>query len=407
VKAVVIGPGRIGCGLAGTLLKASGSDVVFVARRREVVEHLNRVRKYFVRLVEGTVTTETVVDHVRAVWTDDVNRVAEEIAEAEIIVTAVGAANLPTVAPLITEGLRRREKPANVLAFENLANAGARLREHAERLLPREVIDAHGFSGVVVNRVVTQRLGDPTTDEPFVFIGDPPANTVVDGRTLREPLPAIDGMIVADNYQAWIERKLYTFSAGHAATAYLGYLKGYHYIHTAIRDAEIRDAVLQAMREGQRGLLARYGPAVAGDERDVLDILARFENAALNDPIVRVGRDPRRKLRPKERLVGAARLAERAGLSPTHLSLAVAAALCFCSSQKVAADEVLQEIRLLESQVPQVGGMDGDGRLGNLVAETWARLGEGWHENNPLLSLDGLIWAWRPESAPAPELVGV
>ena len=32
-------------------------------------------------------------------------------------------------------------------------------------------------------------------------------------------------MIAVDNYGAWILRKLYVFSAGHATTAYLGALK--------------------------------------------------------------------------------------------------------------------------------------------------------------------------------------
>ena len=40
MKAVVIGPGRIGCGLAGQALHASGYAVTFVARDRRIVEHL-------------------------------------------------------------------------------------------------------------------------------------------------------------------------------------------------------------------------------------------------------------------------------------------------------------------------------------------------------------------------------
>ncbi|MDQ3770717.1 MAG: hypothetical protein M3343_01330 [Actinomycetota bacterium] len=405
MNAVVIGPGRIGCGLAGPLLNESGAEIVFVGRRPDVVAHFERVGRYIVRLVDGTITTETVVEHVRALWSEDVDRVADEIARADVVITAVGGGNLAAIAPLIAEGLRRRKEAVNVLAFENLGKAGDLLRTHVEALLPEDLVGVHGFSGVLVDRVVTQCLGDPTTDEPLTFVGESSRQVVVDARDLRSQLPRIEGVVVTDNYQAWIERKLFTFSAGHAATAYLGYLKGYHYIHTAIRDPEIRDSVLLAMTEGQCGLAARYGSAAAGDERDLLTIIARFENAALNDPIVRVGRDPRRKLGPEDRLVGAARLAERAGISPMHLSLAVAAALCFCSSQNVAADEVLQEICLLEGTVPQVGGVDCDCRLDHLVAETWARLGQGWHKDNLLLSLEGLIWAWRTESPPARELV--
>jgi mannitol-1-phosphate 5-dehydrogenase len=405
MKAVVIGPGRIGCGLAGELVRGAGCEVVFAARRQEVVDHLNRVGRYTIRIAHGNGATERMIAPVRAVWTGAAHRVAEEISDADVVITAVGAGNLPGIASVIANGLRRRDEPVNILTFENLGRPCEYLRSLVEEILPRELVEPHGFSGVMIDRVVTQRLGDPAGDEPFVFVGDAPAEIVVDAANLRAPLPQIATMIVAENYQAWIERKLFTFSAGHAATAYLGFLKGYHYIHTAICDPEIRHAVLEAMTEGQRGLAARYGSEVAGDERDLLDIVARFENAALNDPIRRVGRDPRRKLGPHDRLVGAARLAEQAGVSPKSLSLAVAAALCFCSTQSIAGDEVLRQIQLPEGPQVQVETLDCRCKLDHLVADTWARLGEGWREDNLLLSLEGLLWAWRAEASPTPELV--
>ncbi|MFQ5859898.1 MAG: hypothetical protein ACE5LU_30245, partial [Anaerolineae bacterium] len=217
-----------------------------------------------------------------------------------------------------------------------------------------------------------------------------------DGPSLRRPLPAIEGMIVANDYSAWIRRKLYIFSAGHATAAYLGYLKGYHYIHTAIRDPEIRAAVLAAMAEGQRGLAARYGPEVAGDERDLLDIVARFENAALNDPIVRVGRDPRRKLGAQDRLVGAARLAEKAGIRPVKLALAAAAAFCFYNPADPSAIDLHRRIETagLGPVLQQISGLDPRWGLGRLVADVWLRLTDGWQIGNQLLSLDQLLWAW-------------
>src|SRR5947209_14339604 len=137
---------------------------------------------------------------------------------------------------------------------------------------------------------------------------------------------------MVDDYMPWVLHKLYTFSAGHATAAYLGWLKGYHYIHTAIHDPEIRKAVFKAMGEGQRGLAAKFGQEFASSRADLEAIVARFENASLNDPIVRVARDPHRKLAADERLVGAGRLAEAAGAFPQQLALVTAAALCFSNS---------------------------------------------------------------------------
>jgi mannitol-1-phosphate 5-dehydrogenase len=321
------------------------------------------------------------------------------MAEADLIITAVGANNLPQVAPLIAAGLQQRREPVNVLAFENLINAGPYLRDLVAKCLPLNFpLAQHGFASALVDRAVPRRLGEPAQDELLTFIGEPSDLFVVDGRHLRPPLLALGGMIIAEDYLAWIQRKLYIFSAGHATCAYLGYLKGYHYIHTAIRDPEIRATVLAAMREGQRGLAARYGRKVAGDENDLRKIIARFENAALDDPIMRVGRDPRRKLGAEDRLVGAARLAEQAGIRPEKLALAAAAALCFYNPADPSATDLHHEIEIagLGPTLEHLCGLDSRQGLGQFVAEMWNQFADGcWRKGNLLLSLEQLLWAWR------------
>jgi len=397
MKALVIGPGRIGCGFVGQLLRASGMKVVFAARTPALADHLNRVGQYRVRLVNGREMREITVDGVRAVPTSEFELVVEEIAKVDLIAIAVGANNLPDIAPLIAAGLRRRSTPLNVIAFENMADAGTYLRCLVTSRLPADYpIAQHGFSGALVSRAVTERLGDLSKDEPLVFVGDPPATFVVDGMGLRPPLPVIEGMLVTDNFSAWMLRKLYTFSAGHATAAYLAYLKGYHFIHTAIHDPEIRAAVLSAMSEGQRALAARYGPAVAGDESDLLEIISRFENAALNDPVARVGRDPQRKLGAEDRLVGAARLAEAVGVCPEKLALAAAAALCFDNPDDPSAAELQYEIEKdgVGPALNRISGLDMRSGVGRSIADTRNRLARGWHHGNLLLSLDRLLWTW-------------
>ncbi|HXV97548.1 MAG TPA: hypothetical protein VEC93_03930, partial [Anaerolineae bacterium] len=341
---------------------------------------------------------DSIVEGFRAVSTAESDRVAEEIAGADLVVTAVGAGNLPQIAPLIAAGLGQRRMPANVLAFENLADAGPYLHQLIADHLPADFSLAEsGFSGALIDRVVSRRLGNPGRDEPLTFIGDPPSTFVVDGQSLHHPLPHIEGMIVADDYNAWIQRKLYTFSAGHATCAYLGYLKGYHYIHSAIRDPEIRNAVLRAMVEGQRGLEARYGATIAGNRSNLDDIISRFENAALNDPIARVGRDPQRKLGAEDRLVGAARLAEEAGIRPKNLALAAAAALYFYDPADPSAINLQREVKEAGpgSILGRVSNLDPSQGLGRFVADIWRRLAKGWQKDNLLLSLDKLQWAWQ------------
>jgi mannitol-1-phosphate 5-dehydrogenase len=402
VKVVVIGAGRIGCGLVGEALRASGHEVVFVARRRILANHLNRIGGYRLRLLACGEARETFVDGVRAVCAADGGRVVKELAEADLIAACVRPRSLPSVAPLIAAGLRQRSSPTNVLSFENLVDAGPALRRRVASHLPAAwPLDEHGFSGALAARVVSRRLGDPGKDDPLTFIGDPPPSFVVDRRALRCPLPEIAGMETTDDYAAAVRQKLHIFSAGHAVAAYLGYLKGYHYIHTAIRDAEIRSAVLAAMAEGRAGLGARLGSGHVGAESDPIKVIVRFDNAALDDPVVRVGRDPQRKLGPGDRLIGAARIAEQAGIRPENLALAAAAALCFEDPHDASSIGLQQRLRRngVHEVVSRVCRLDPSQGLGRSVAALWSRLSTGRRSGNQLLSLDRLFWAWSSTEA--------
>jgi mannitol-1-phosphate 5-dehydrogenase len=388
MKAVIFGPGRIGCGFVGQLLRDSGYDVVFVGRGA-VIEHLARVGRYVVRLTDGRCTDEVQVRGVRALSTSQEDAVAAEIASADLVAVSVGPQNLTAVAPLLAAGLSRRTSPVNVIAFENCNDPAGCLKEAIFRIAPALRDAGHGFSGAIVSRIVARRIGDPAASEPLVFLGDPPESFIVHGPSLHGPLPRIAGLRAVDDYGAWLMKKLYTFSAGHAAAAYLGALKGYRYVHTAVRDPEIRKAVRAAMEEGRRGLARRYGDELAGDRRELEAILKRFENAALDDPVMRVGRDPLRKLGREDRLVGAARLAAEAGVQPRRLALVAAAAMCF----GCAADSSFGTCGP-EATLRTVSGLDPHKGLGREVATAFTKLTEGREQDNVLLSLRELVWSW-------------
>lgn len=393
MKTVIFGAGRIGCGLAGQLLRESGHEVVFVARSRSIMEHLNRLGRYRVRIVGRGETRDIIVDGIRAVAAGDTERVAEEIADAGLIISAVGCDNLKHICGLIAAGIRRRAEPINVLAFENSGSAGPALREGVGLHLPKGFsLDRHGFAGVLISRAVTQRLGDPCSDEPMTFVGDPYSRFIVDGAGLRGTLPHIEGMLVTGDYDAWVQKKFCMFSSAHATTAYLGHLKGYKYVHTAIRDPQIRAAVLAVIKEGQQGLAARYGAAIAGDESDRQEVMDRISNAQLADPISRVGREPGRKLKSEDRLVGTARLAEAAGVEPRNLGLAVAAALFFNNYRDPSAFELHQDVSTQGGAATIQKFCGNDSPVGRIATDAWHRLYEGWRHGRVLTNLDNMNW---------------
>lgn len=399
MKALVVGPGRIGCGFAGEVLRSAGYELVVVARDPAMAAHLNRVGRYHVRMGHGGLARETAVDGVRAVPASSTEAVAREVATCDLAAVAVGARNLPAVADLIAPGLAARDRPVNVLVFENEPDAGGRLRAlMAERVRPPASVERHGYAGVVVTRAMTGRLGSPASDRPLTFVGDFASRFAVERRGLRADLRPLPGMTVTDDFEASMHRKLFVFSAGHAATAYLGHLKGYRFVHTAIRDPEIRAVVHAAMREGQRGLAARYGTDAAGDRVELEAIVARFENASLADPVCRVARDPSRKLAATDRLVGAARLAEAAGVRAHSLAFVIAAALSFHAEGDPSAEQVESAMRRgsVLGTLIRLSGLDPLEPLGHRVGFAWSRIARSRYHENFLLSLRNGSWAWEP-----------
>lgn len=391
MRAVVIGAGRIGLGFAGELLDRAGAKLTVVGRG-DAIHNLERTGRYRVRLVDLGSREEREIRVRRALRAGDTEAVADEIARARVVAVSVQPENLGAVAPLIAAGLERRtrKKPLNVIAFENAVDAGPNLRAAvAERLPAGFPLGRHGFSGAVVSRAVSARLTDPAGDVPLTLLGDPSERFEVHGPSLRKP-PKLPGLVRAKDFEAAYNAKLYTFSAGHATVAYLGFLKGYRYVHAAVRDPEIRAAALAAMREGQKGLAARYGRELAGGETELEAILWRFENAALNDPVTRVGRDPRRKLRSSERLVGAARLCEEeTGKPAAMLPVAAAAAVCFAAAGDPAGAEATAE--QLSGQAPTVlrelCAAKASADFAESARTAWERFSTGWRRDSPLFTL--------------------
>ena len=131
------------------------------------------------------------------------------------------------------------------------------------------------------------------------------------------------------------EAKLYGHNAGHALAAYLAHALGFRRIDELSRRPDVIDFVRAAMvEESGAALCARYGgvdplftPAGFADYAG--DLIRRMVNPYVRDTVARVGRDPARKLGWNDRLVGAMRQAQGAGISPRRYALGAAAALAY------------------------------------------------------------------------------
>jgi mannitol-1-phosphate 5-dehydrogenase len=309
-----------------------GHTLTFAARRPELVASLNRLG-YDV-LTKGAIEAQIPVRGVRAVTLQGPD-FARAVIEADQIYTSVRPDNLPGIAPMLAESLIHRvrsgiTRPLDIFCCENLKNAGSQLERLTYTYIPlqfaQQVQEWVGFNAAISDRIVSGQETD--AEGRPVFTADATGDVLFDTLQLKsgfDVLPPFKGL---DNFPACIEEKLYILNCGHAVCAYLGFRRGYTFIHEAIADDEIKGVVVGAMFEAQRALQCKYsrGFHYSGF---ISEILASFSNAALRDTIARVGRDPVRKLQPDDRLIGPAKLAYRYGIEPVNLIRGCAAALHF------------------------------------------------------------------------------
>lgn len=337
-EAVIFGAGAIGRGFLGQLYSESGYRVTFADVDQALLDALNRRGEYTVRLVTNDSTAEVQVGPVAALHSSDTTAIADALSRAEIGATAVGAGILKHIAPAIAAGIRKRRAdgvtaPLNLIICENLKGAATITRDLVRAELAPEdqaFMDAHvGFVDTVIARMVPPLTPELRAQDPSLVIVEPYKELPVDRNGFVGEPPEVVGMIPYAPFSFFTERKLYIHNAGHAILCYLGYQAGYEYGYEALKDDEIYFQVRGGMEESALTLTRKYHPAPGALLANIEDLLGRFGNLVLGDTILRLGRDPIRKVARTDRLVGAALNALAEGVTPTHLTTGIAAALAF------------------------------------------------------------------------------
>ena len=337
-KALMYGAGNIGRGFIGQLFSQSGYEVVFVDVNTEILNKLNSDRQYPVRILTGREVKEITVRNVRGVSGMDAGNVAEEIATADIMATAVGVNVLPRIVKPVADGLKKRwlagnMNPLNIIICENLLDANhilaglikQELDDRAKALFDSLV----GLVEASIGRMVPVMTPEMQEGNILRVCVEEYGELPVDKDGFKGDIPEIKNMFPFSPFGFYIQRKLFIHNMGHALTAYLGKLRGHEYIWQAVGDPYIKLAAMRAMQDSAVALSKEHGVALDLILDHVDDLLYRFGNRQLGDTVNRVGNDTRRKLSPNDRMIGAANLCISHGINPVNISLGIAAAMKF------------------------------------------------------------------------------
>jgi len=367
-NAVVFGAGNIGRGFIGAVLADAGYKIVYADVVESLLEQINKRGEYTLHICDFN-KGEQVVKNVSAVNSNSEEAV-EAISEADVVCTSVGLRVVKIVAPTIAKGLMLRKKKGietltNVICCENGLRVSSQLKAMIMEMINDEEkawLEEHvGFPNAVVNRIVPPAV----CEEPLDVMCEENLEWDVERALFKGDMSQIPGLTPVDNLDNDLERKLFTLNTGHAAAAYIGRLKGYDYIGQSMADEQVYSTVEGVMHQSGECLLRKFNLTREENEEYIQKIIRRFKNPYVNDPCVRVGREPLRKLAADDRLILPLKTAKEYGLPYDKLLLSVGAALHFNNPADKQSVELVESIANdgLENTVEKYTGVKKDDPL--------------------------------------------
>lgn len=348
-QAIIYGAGNIGRGFIGQLFHLSGYNTAFVDVNPAIVDALNKEGQYPIFITNGDGYLEYAVTRVQGIIGTDTESVAEAIATAEIMATAVGVNALPYIAAPLAHGIRRRMNngvtlPLNIIVCENMIEVDRYLADLVKKELDeaeRAYFDRYvGLVEPSIGRMVPATPESIAKQHPLAVCVEPYCILPVDKDAFLGEIPSITNMIPFSPFDFHIRRKLYMHNMSHSLTAYLGAQKGYSYIWEAVSDGEIRNVAGGALQEIATALAREYNVSL----KELLDfsseLLERYKNKLLGDTVERVGKDTKRKLSEKDRFIGAIKLCQKHGIEPDNILTGLAAGLLFAPDSDVSSLEL-------------------------------------------------------------------
>jgi len=330
-RVMILGAGSTGRGHVGQLAFEAGWELILADKDRDLVQALRAAGRYTVHLYGPRGARHVTVDRFRAYRVSETEALLEEALEIPLMLTSLFSHNLHQAAPLVANIITARRAagvtaPLNIVCCENMQHSGAMLKNMAQPLLTPEAAEYArtrvGFPDCMVSRVVPL-----AAEHPLEMIAEDYNEWTVDAAGFIGPPVDLPAMELVNNQEARLARKFFLHNGSHAVCAYWGFHRGHTYIHEAVADPVVFEHAAGAIEELAQVVSRHYRFPLEAARQYGLEIGARGAVAELKDLILRVVRDPLRKLSRAERFVAPAELAVQYGLPCRELARGMAAVL--------------------------------------------------------------------------------
>ena len=358
-KAVIFGAGNIGRGFIGQLFSQSGYQVTFIEIDSDLLAELNEKHQYTIEVVSPEERKEIIIKNVKGIHPRNIEEISSEISRADIMATAVGVNALSKIVGNLTYGFKERWdkgnfSPLNIILCENLLDADCYLKKLIienikNKNYSQQMIDNFrtkvGLVKASIGRMVPRMPEELRRQNPLKIRVEPYSELPVDKEGFIGDIPEIKNLRPYSPFDFFIKRKLFMHNMAHAVCAYLGYLIDYKFIWQSVADVDICIITKNALEESLTALANEYNKPKKELQNFADELIYRFGNKALGDTVIRVGRDPLRKLSADDRLAGAARYCREQDVFPNNICRGLAAGLLFSPQEDESAVELQKLVK--------------------------------------------------------------
>ena len=331
----IIGSGRSGRGMLGEMFYSEGGfALVFADIDSDLVKGLSKQGYYTVEQknlltgeckktrVEGFETVDTLKEHQKYI---------EYLADSEIIATALFPSAFQKAAGDLAEMVRFRKKmkketPVAVLLGGNFVGMYQYFYEKISEDLNKEELDYFHKCIALVAAKVNRKVVYPEDflEEAYYLTADDKDVLMVERNFLfPEDYHYPSFFELKENMELNLIEKIWSENLRHVTFAFVGSFYGYKTINAAVMDQYTRKCAYYAWKEGRRALLEEYDIPIPDDTAVRIEF-EKFASPFFSDSLQRIGREPVRKLKKNDRLVGPALLCLKHQIIPYFISRSIA-----------------------------------------------------------------------------------
>ena len=361
IKIAVVGAGKTGRGFIGRLLAEDGCKFLLIDKNEELVQKLNEKKSFKVSFF-GNVREPQVVTNYKAVtWAE------ADLSDTELIFVSVGGTNLADVGAELNkwcaDGKRRY-----IITGENSTKPAKTL---LDAICGEDAAGAVNVAGaeatVFCTTIEDGELDISSENYPYLQC---------DSKSLNGYIPPVAGVKLVDNFGNFLTRKLFTYNAASCVIAYLGYVKGFTDYGDAANDLEILELLDRNYGATNEVLCKEFGYTKEDQEEFALLSKKKFCDRTIIDTVARNAREPQRKMKAGERIMGPLALLDQYGADTSVLIKTAAAMLLYRNE----GEDEWQEI--VDTHTPaqilsEIGGLPEGSKLSEAILKEYEAIQQG------------------------------